>query len=60
MLILSRKVGERIKIAGNIDILVKAILGNRVQIAVEAPKNIRIVRQELASRATPDKTKPIQ
>lgn len=49
MLILSRKVGERITIAGNIEIVVQAILGNRVQIAIEAPQNIHILRQELES-----------
>lgn len=58
MLILSRKVGERITIAGNIEIVVQAILGNRVQIAIEAPQNVRILRQELESRSKPHVTKP--
>jgi carbon storage regulator len=58
MLILSRKVGERITIAGNIEIAVQAILGNRVQIAIQAPQNIRIVRRELEYRSRPNETKP--
>ena len=58
MLILSRKVGERIAIAGNVEIVVEAIRGNRVQIAIEAPQNIRILRQELESRSKPRETKP--
>ena len=57
MLILSRKVGERITIADEIDIVVKAINGNRAQIAIEAPNSIRIVRQELEYRSKPHEDK---
>jgi len=50
MLILSRKVGERIRIANDIELVVAAVEGERVKIAIEAPKNIRILRGELVSR----------
>ena len=60
MLTLSRKVGERITIAGDIDIVVKAIKGNRVKIAIEAPPTVRIVRQELASEGIRQETKQIR
>lgn len=50
MLILSRKVGERIMIAGGIEILVAAINGNRIKLAIEAPKNIHVLRAELPSQ----------
>ncbi len=51
MLILSRKVGERIRIAGDIEVIVKAIQGDRIKIGIEAPKSVRVLRGEL--RETP-------
>ena len=47
MLILSRKPGERIRIADDIVIVVKEIKGNRVSIGVEAPKSVCVLRGEL-------------
>lgn len=49
MLILSRKVGERIRIADDIELVVTAIQGDRIKIGIEAPKNIQVRRAELAS-----------
>ena len=48
MLVLSRKVGERIQIGDNITIVVSRVIGNRVTIGIEAPSDVRIVRSELA------------
>jgi carbon storage regulator len=50
MLILSRKVGERIKIADDIVLVVTAIQGDRIKIGVDAPKTIQVLRAELATR----------
>ena len=47
MLVLSRKVGEKIVIGDNITIVVNRISGNRVSIGVEAPEDLNIVRGEL-------------
>lgn len=47
MLVLSRKVGEQIVIAGDIVILVKRIKGDRVSIGIEAPQTVRVARTEL-------------
>ena len=49
MLILSRKVGERIRIADHIELVVTAIEGGRIRIGVEAPKTVQVLRAELAS-----------
>jgi len=46
MLVLSRKIGERITIAGNVEIIVSQILGNRVRLAVNAPRDVSITRYE--------------
>ena len=47
MLVLSRKVGERLIIDGNITVVVNKVAGNRVTIGIEAPDIVRIVRGEL-------------
>lgn len=47
MLVLSRKVGERIQIGDNITVVINRIAGNRVTIGIEAPHDLRIVRKEL-------------
>jgi carbon storage regulator len=47
MLVLSRKVGERILIGDNISITVVRITGGGVRIGVEAPAEMPVIRQEL-------------
>lgn len=47
MLVLSRKVGERLVIGGNITVVISRVAGNRVTIGIEAPDDVRIVRGEL-------------
>ena len=53
MLILSRKIGEQIRIAGDIVVVVKAIQGDRIKIGIEAPKTIRVLRGELQACPLP-------
>jgi carbon storage regulator len=47
MLVLTRKAGEKIRIGDNITITVCELEGNKVRIAIEAPRHIRILRNEL-------------
>jgi len=47
MLVLSRKVGERVVIGDNIVVVVKRVAGQRVTFGIEAPTDVRIVRGEL-------------
>ena len=49
MLVLSRKVGERILIGDNIAITVVKFTGSGVRIGVEAPPELAVVREELAN-----------
>ena len=51
MLVLSRKTGERIHIGDNITIEVRRVAGNRVTLALEAPRSLRILRGELEQAA---------
>ncbi|MEZ6124753.1 MAG: carbon storage regulator [Planctomycetaceae bacterium] len=50
MLVLSRKTGESIQIADNIFVTVSDVKGGRVRLSIEAPAEIRIVRQEVLER----------
>ncbi len=47
MLVLTRKPGERIQIGQDIWVEVRRVAGNRVTLAIEAPKNVHILRGEL-------------
>ncbi len=47
MLALSRKVGQVVCIAGDVKVVVRAIRGTRVILGFEAPRGVRVVREEL-------------
>jgi carbon storage regulator len=47
VLVLSRKVGQRLVIGGGIVVVVKRIAGQRVTLGIEAPQNVKIIRGEL-------------
>ncbi len=57
MLILRRKVGEKIVIGEGITVVVSRVSGGRVTLGIEAPSDVHIVRGELqpldTSSATP-------
>ncbi|TWT83307.1 hypothetical protein CA13_47720 [Planctomycetes bacterium CA13] len=58
MLILSRKENESIHIGDDIVVVVTRIGRNRVQIGIDAPREMRIRRSELAD--APSETSPSQ
>ena len=47
MLILSRKIDEKIKIGNDITITLIDVHGDQVKIGVEAPKTVKVFRQEV-------------
>ena len=47
MLVLSRKIGEKLVIGDNITVVVSRVAGNRVTLGIEAPSEVRIIRGEL-------------
>ena len=55
MLVLHRKKGESLIINDNIKITIVDISGEKVKIAVEAPKEIPILRSELVNAAEANK-----
>ena len=47
MLVLSRRPGESVAIGNDIVITVVALSGNQVRIGIEAPREVRVLRQEI-------------
>jgi carbon storage regulator len=52
MLVLSRKIGEKIHVGNDVTIEVRRVAGNRVTLAVDAPREVRNLRGELKDAAT--------
>lgn len=55
MLVLSRKVGEKLVIDGNITVEVVRIQGNRITLGLVAPADVKILRGELNTSMQPSK-----
>lgn len=55
MLILTRRVGETLKIGDEVEVSVLGVRGNQVRIGVEAPKNVTVHREEIYKRIQDEK-----
>ena len=51
MLILQRKAGESVFIGGEIEVSVLSVEAGRVRLAIEAPRDVSILRSELKKAA---------
>lgn len=60
MLVLTRKVDQRIQIGENICIVILKVQGRRVKIGVEAPAQVNVVRSELLRPAKTEQNPPRQ
>ena len=52
MLVLTRRVGEQIVIAGDIRVTVVAVQGDKVRLGITAPASVRVDREEVHARRT--------
>ncbi len=50
MLILTRRVGETLKIGDDVNVTVLGVKGNQVRIGVDAPKHVAVHREEIYDR----------
>ena len=56
MLILTRRVDESIRIGENVTITIVEISSTRVRIGIDAPKEIKVHREEIYQRIQPDQS----
>jgi carbon storage regulator len=54
MLVLSRRIGEEILIAGHIRVTVLSVQGNKVRLGISAPGSVTVLRSELLTEGTSD------
>ncbi len=59
MLVLSRKVGERILIGDRISVTVVRIMNGGVRIGIEAPSDMTVIRQELKEQLDEAAKQPV-
>jgi len=52
MLILSRKINEKVVIGDNITVSIIEIRGDQVRIGIDAPKKVKVFRQEVFDAIT--------
>ena len=50
MLILTRRVGESLKLGEDITVTVLGVKGNQVRIGVDAPRDVAVHREEIYNR----------
>jgi carbon storage regulator len=53
MLVLTRKAGEAICIGDDIELRIVSVRGQKVRLAIEAPREVSVRRSELTDEATP-------
>lgn len=55
MLILTRRIGETLMIANDIEVTVLEVKVNQVRLGIKAPKHIRVDREEIFHRIQQEK-----
>lgn len=47
MLILTRRIGETVKIGDDIDVTVLGVKGNQIRVGINAPQDVAVHREEI-------------
>jgi carbon storage regulator len=55
MLILTRRVGECLKVGDAVSVTVLGVKGNQVRIGIDAPKDVAVHREEIYKRVQQDR-----
>ncbi|MGI9570100.1 MAG: carbon storage regulator CsrA [Desulfobulbia bacterium] len=54
MLILTRKIGEAVKIGDDIEVSIIGVKGNQVRLGINAPNDVAVHREEIYERIKQD------
>jgi carbon storage regulator len=57
MLILTRRIGEKLMIGDNVTVSILGMKGNQIRIGIEAPRDIQVNREEIHLRILNDRKK---
>jgi carbon storage regulator len=60
MLILTRKVGESVKVGDHVTVTVIAVKGNQVRLGINAPRDVEVHREEIYERVQLEKNRQAQ
>lgn len=57
MLVLTRRVGDKLLIGKDVEVMVTRIIDGQVRLAIAAPKEVAILRKEILDRKVASSTK---
>lgn len=57
MLVVTRRIGEKIMIGDDVEVVIIGIQGNQVRIGVKAPKYVEVHREEIFNRIQAEREK---
>ncbi len=58
MLILTRRVGEKLVIGENVTVTVLGVKGNQIRIGIDAPPEVQVHREEIFKRILAERDEP--
>lgn len=59
MLILTRRIGEKLVVGDNVRLTILGVKGNQIRVGIEAPPEVKVHREEIYQKILADKDAPV-